>query len=145
MGLDCIHCGRRRILSSLVALTLVIDYLSGAQRGQRQVMELSGTVTFGRHPDNMVSFDARADIDASARHAELIGEGSQYKILDVGSSNGTWIAGERIQEHGVEIGAALEVEFGKGGPRLKIWLGEDEAQAPPPIRRASGWRRFLPW
>ena len=128
-----------------MALTLVIDYLSGAQRGQRQVLALGGPVTFGRHPDNMVSFDARADIDASSRHAELVGEGERYKILDVGSSNGTWIAGERIQERAVEIGVAVEVEFGKGGPRLRLWLGADEAGAPAPIRSRSGWRRFLPW
>ena len=128
-----------------MALTLVIDYLSGAQRGQRQVLALTQTVTFGRHPDNMVSFDARADIDASSRHAELVVDGAQHKILDVGSSNGTWIAGERVQEQEVEVGVPLEVEFGKGGPRLKLWLGVDESHAPPPICIRRGWKRFLPW
>ena len=145
MGVNCIHCRCRRIVCSLVALTLVIDYLSGAQRGQRQLLELDGKVTFGRHPDNMVSFDARADIDASSRHAELVREGECYKILDVGSSNGTWIAGERVQEQEVDLGIALEVEFGKGGPRLRLWLGADAAEAPSPIPIRSGWKRFLPW
>ena len=128
-----------------MALTLVIDYLSGAQRGQRQVLALAQRVTFGRHPDNMVSFDARADIDASSRHAELLALGARHKIIDVGSSNGTWIAGERVEEQDVEIGVALEVEFGKGGPRLRLWLGVDESLAPPPIRIRRGWKQFLPW
>ena len=107
LGPYCICCGGRRILCPLVALTLVIDYLSGAQRGQRQVLELAHTVTFGRHPDNIVSFDARADIDASSRHAELVVDGACHKILDVGSSNGTWIAGKRVQEQEVEIGGRI--------------------------------------
>lgn len=102
-------------------------------------------MTFGRHPDNMVVFDAQADIDASSRHAELVQEGETYLLRDVGSSNGTWIEGEKIQAYEVAQEAALEVEFGRGGPRAIIWLGSDESDAPAMLRRRTGWRRFLPW
>ena len=139
----CWHC--RRILCPLVALTLVIDYLSGARRGQRQILKLEGPVTFGRHPENMVVFDAQADIDASSRHAELVQEDETYLLRDVGSSNGTWISAEKIQEHPLTPDEAVEVEFGKGGPSLRIWLGADASRAPAVIRKSLGWRRLLPW
>jgi pSer/pThr/pTyr-binding forkhead associated (FHA) protein len=128
-----------------VALTLVIDYLSGARHGQRQVLEVDGPVSFGRHPDNMVVFDATADIDASSRHAELSCEDDTYLLRDVGSSNGTWIAGEKVEQRQLSAEVAVEVEFGKGGPRARLWLGSDESDAPLPVRRRRGLRRLLPW
>jgi pSer/pThr/pTyr-binding forkhead associated (FHA) protein len=128
-----------------VAITLVIDYLSGARRGQRQVVELEERVCFGRHPDNQVIFDAEGDIDASSRHAELVTAGDTYLLRDVGSSNGTWILEEKIQEVEVSPEQAIEVEFGKGGPLLRLWLGEDETQAPAFAATRRGWRRLLPW
>ncbi len=134
-----------RILCPLVALTLVIDYLSGARHGQRQILALDGTVSFGRHPDNMVVFDARADIDASSRHAELVHEDGTYLLRDVGSSNGTWIGGEKVEQWQLSAEEAVEVEFGKGGPSVRLWFGTNEANAPPPVRRRRGLRRFLPW
>ena len=137
-------CPSGRILCPLVALTLVIDYLSGARLGQRQIVEVDGSVTFGRHPDNMVVFDATADIDASSRHAEIVHEDNTYLLRDVGSSNGTWLEGEKVEQRALAPEEAVEVEFGKGGPRVRLWLGSDESNAPPPIRRR--WlRRLLPW
>ena len=134
-----------RIVRFLLALTLVIDYLRGARRGQRQVVEMQDRVSFGRHPDNQVIFDAEGDIDASSRHAELVSEGDTYLLRDVGSSNGTWLGEEKIQEVEVSPEQAIEVEFGKGGPLLRLWLGEDETKAPAIVPRRRGLRRFLPW
>ncbi len=134
-----------RILCPLVAITLVIDYLSGARRGQRQVIEVDERVTFGRHPDNAVIFDAKGDIDASSRHAELVSEGETYLLRDVGSSNGTWVGQGKIQEVEIKPEQGVEVEFGKGGPLLRLWLGFDESRAPAFVPRSRGWRRFLPW
>jgi pSer/pThr/pTyr-binding forkhead associated (FHA) protein len=104
-------------------------------------------VRFGRHPDNDVSFDAHRDLDASSRHAELrpAAGDSGYVLVDVGSSNGTLVDGERRAELPIAAGESAIVEFGSGGPRLRIYVG-DPALVPPvpeiaderePIARAT--------
>ena len=78
-------------------------------------------VTFGRLPDCDVSFDPQADLDASGRHAEARRDGGgSWQIVDVGSRNGTWLNGQRVQRAALSTGD--EVEFGMGGPRLKVEL-----------------------
>jgi FHA domain len=121
---------------------IVIDHVAGSRRGQRQEFDGPRRVRFGRHPDCEVSFDALRDIDASSRHAELRSGDDGWVLVDVGSSNGTYVDGRRITELPVATGAALMVEFGAGGPSLRLFIG-DEAQiaqlgAPPaPARRPS--------
>lgn len=91
----------------------------GAHAGR--VMELDrDVVRFGRLPDNEVCFDPHADLDASGRHAELRREGAQWVLVDVGSRNGTLVAGKRVTRHVITSGD--EVEFGVGGPRIRIEL-----------------------
>jgi hypothetical protein len=97
-------------------------------------------VTIGRHPKNDIVFDAHRDLDASSRHAELREQEGKYVLCDVGSSNGTFVGGNRVSEVAVETGQSVVVEFGAGGPQLRIWVGEDDA-APDPIR--AGMR--FPW
>jgi len=118
---------------------IVVDHLLGSRRGQRQEFP-SGRVTIGRHPKNDIVFDAHRDLDASSRHAELREREGTYVLTDVGSSNGTFVAGSRVSEVAVEVGQPVVVEFGAGGPQLRIWVGADDAE-PDPIR--PGMR--FPW
>jgi pSer/pThr/pTyr-binding forkhead associated (FHA) protein len=118
---------------------IVVDHLVGSRRGQRQEFP-AGRVTIGRHPKNDIVFDAHRDLDASSRHAELREREGKYVLTDVGSSNGTFVAGDRVSEVVVEAGQSVVVEFGAGGPQLRIWVGADDA-APDPIR--PGMR--FPW
>jgi hypothetical protein len=118
---------------------IVVDHLVGSRRGQRQEFP-AGRVTIGRHPKNDIVFDAHRDLDASSRHAELREREGKYLLTDVGSSNGTFVAGDRVSEVVVEVGQPVVVEFGAGGPQLRIWVGADDA-APDPIR--PGMR--FPW
>ena len=52
-------------------------------------------VTFGRHPDNQVVLPSRL---ASAHHFRLQITGDQVQIEDLGSTNGTYLNEERLQE-----------------------------------------------
>lgn len=114
--------------------------------GQRQIISAPTRVTFGRHPSNDVAFDAQEDIDASSRHAEVVVEEGIYTLRDVGSSNGTWLGSESIQEYVLVPEHAIEVQFGSDGPVVRLWLGESPRFAPPPPPRPTkGWRRLLPW
>ncbi len=126
-------------------MILLADHLRGSRRGGRDRFESFERLTIGRHPDSDVSFDARHDIDASTRHAEIVYNAEQgtAELRDLGSSNGTWIEGRKVAAHSIAIGETVEVEFGRGGPLVRLWLGESESAIPE--RPRSWWRRFLRW
>ena len=123
------------------AVKIVIDHVAGSRRGQRQEFDGGKRVRFGRHPDCEVSFDALRDIDASSRHAELRPGEQGWVLVDVGSSNGTYVDGRRVTELPVAAGAPIMVEFGSGGPSLRLFVGDDAQVAalgapPAPPKRA---------
>src|SRR5690606_29998486 len=121
----------------------------GSRRGQRQEFPASSRVRFGRHPDCEVSFDPHRDIDASSRHAELrVVETPRsasedvshaWVLVDLGSSNGTYVEGHRVTETPVTRNVPVSVQFGPGGPRVRLFVGDDaaiEALPPAPVERA---------
>jgi pSer/pThr/pTyr-binding forkhead associated (FHA) protein len=111
----------------------VIDHVAGSRRGQRQEFPSGKRVRFGRHPECEVSFDPHRDIDASSRHAELRVVDAGWVLVDLGSSNGTYVDGHRVTESPVSSNVPINVEFGPGGPRVRLFVGEDrEIEALPP-------------
>lgn len=122
-------------------MRVVIDHVAGSRRGQRQEFSAGGRVRFGRHPECEVSFDPQRDLDASSRHAELRSVDAGWVLVDLGSSNGTYVEGKRVTESPVARGSAVSIEFGNGGPRVRLFVGDDsEIETLPPapveIRRA---------
>ncbi len=125
------------------ASRVVIDHLAGSRRGQRQEFPATTRIRFGRHPECEVSFDPHRDIDASSRHAELRAVPAGWTLVDLGSSNGTYVEGHRITETAVGPGTPVSVEFGPGGPRIRLFVGDDaaiEALPPAPVEA-----RRPPW
>ena len=121
-------------------MRVVIDHVAGARRGQRQELDAGARIRFGRHPDCEVSFDPHRDIDASSRHAELRPlDGEHWVLVDLGSSNGTYVDGHRVTEAAVAPNAPLDLVFGPGGPRVRLFVGDDAAIAglSPPILERS--------
>ena len=139
-------------------MRVVIDHVAGSRRGQRQELPATRRIRFGRHPECEVSFDPHKDIDASSRHAELrpleaSGTGppvsgqpvsgqidAGWVLVDLGSSNGTYVEGHRITESPIARGAPLAIEFGPGGPRVRLFVGDDaeiEALPPAPVEARS--------
>ncbi|MGE3460245.1 MAG: FHA domain-containing protein, partial [Kofleriaceae bacterium] len=111
---------------------------------------------FGRHPECEVSFDPNRDIDASSRHAELRPTRGPdeppaqetpeagWVLVDLGSSNGTYVEGHRITETAVALGVPVSVEFGPGGPRIRLFVGDDAAiEALPPAPVEAPRRKWL--
>lgn len=128
------------------SVRIVIDHVSGSRRGQRQELPGEGKVRFGRHPECEVSFDAHRDIDASSRHAELRQHGERWVLVDVGSSNGTYVDGKRITEAPVSPGVPVMVDFGPSGPKLRLFIGDDEQVvrlAAPPVEAAPSRRTWV--
>ncbi|MEO8704737.1 MAG: FHA domain-containing protein [Kofleriaceae bacterium] len=117
-------------------MRVVIDHVAGSRRGQRQEFPAEVRVRFGRHPECEVSFDPHRDIDASSRHAELRSVDAGWVLVDLGSSNGTYAEGHRITEAPVSRNVPVGIEFGPGGPRVRLFVGSDEeieALPPAPI------------
>jgi S1-C subfamily serine protease len=99
---------------------VTIDIVGGARAGQRLTLDAGGTpIRIGRHPENDVAFDAERDRDASGRHAELRVDGGQLWLYDLGSANGTRLAGLPVAGK-APVPPGAEIEFGAGGPRVRV-------------------------
>lgn len=111
----------------------MIDHVAGTRRGQRQEFAADARIRFGRHPECEVSFDPHRDIDASSRHAELRAVDAAWVLVDLGSSNGTYADGHRVSEAPIARNVPVHLEFGPGGPRVRLFVGDDaEIEALPP-------------
>jgi type III secretion system (T3SS) inner membrane Yop/YscD-like protein len=95
------------------------------ESGERQGDEVAlgeGTLQVGRKPEcGLVLKDA----SVSGKHAELRVSGAKVELVDLGSTNGTRVGGERIEQ--TQLSAGDEVVFGNIRARLR-----DAAGAPAP-------------
>ena len=82
---------------------------SGHQAGTRYAIT-SELMTVGRHPDSDIFLD---DITVSRRHVELSTSNTGYMIRDVGSLNGTYLNGERLEDSEVSLTNGDEIQIGK--------------------------------
>ncbi len=76
----------------------------GANLGARFLLDQESTVA-GRHPEVDIFLD---DVTVSRRHAEFRRDGVRFVVRDLGSLNGTYVEGGRIDadrllEDGVEV------------------------------------------
>jgi pSer/pThr/pTyr-binding forkhead associated (FHA) protein len=65
------------------------------------------TTTFGRGKANTVVL--LGDGSASLRHASLARTPAGYVLRDEGSTNGTWVNGERIEERLLVAGDQIQI------------------------------------
>jgi pSer/pThr/pTyr-binding forkhead associated (FHA) protein len=80
----------------------------GPNVGARFLLDADLT-TVGRHPDADIFLD---DVTVSRRHAEFVREGKNFQVKDLGSLNGTYFDGNRID--GVAtLSDGSEVQVGK--------------------------------
>ncbi len=82
---------------------------SGHQAGTRYAVT-SEVVTVGRHPDSDIFLD---DITVSRHHVELTASSAGYDIKDVGSLNGTYLNGQRLEDSEVFLTNGDELQIGK--------------------------------
>lgn len=94
----------------------------------------SGVNTLGRRSTNQIVIP---DPFASGAHAEVRVEGSAVTLVDLGSTNGTFIAGERVAaQTPIAIHDGMSVTFGKTPVSFRLEgssEGSEEASAPPAV------------
>ena len=100
----------------------------GARAGARERFEKS-VVTIGRHPMNDLRFDPAKDLDVSSRHAELRSVGDRHVLHDIGSTNGTYVNGERVVSER-EMREGDIITFGADGPQVIFHLTTLPADPP---------------
>jgi hypothetical protein len=79
----------------------------GPNVGARFLLD-SDVTTVGRHPDADIFLD---DVTVSRRHANFLRTGSRFEVKDLGSMNGTYFDGTRIDTAALSDGS--EVQVGK--------------------------------
>ncbi|MEE9393501.1 MAG: FHA domain-containing protein [Planctomycetota bacterium] len=76
-------------------------------------------VTLGRHPSNDIAFSAEKDRVVSGHHVELRFSDDVLWLHDLGSSNGTFVNGQRIKA-AVALRVGDEIVLGKDGANLFV-------------------------
>ena len=78
--------------------------------GREETFDLiEETHTVGRHTENSFVIE---DVSVSGRHAKLVRAGEDYRVEDVGSTNGTRVNGEPLKAAQL-LGDGDAVRFGK--------------------------------
>ncbi|MDX1657967.1 MAG: FHA domain-containing protein [Nitriliruptorales bacterium] len=85
--------------------TGMLVVVRGPNAGSRFLIDRDST-TIGRHPDSHIFLD---DVTVSRRHAEVEREEGTMRVSDLGSLNGTYVNGERVEEQDLTTGDEVQI------------------------------------
>ena len=94
-----------------------LTVLAGKSEGER--IKLDGRATIGRKSSNTLVLK---DQGVSGSHAEIVSDGDDWLVRDLGSTNGTFVDGEKIAEARIASGGHVRV----GPVTMAFTLGDDE-------------------
>ena len=90
-------------VSALPAGSALLIVRKGPGQGSRFLLDQDVTIA-GRHPDADIFLD---DVTVSRKHAEFVRKGSHFMVQDLGSMNGSYADGARVDaadlHHGSEV------------------------------------------
>ncbi|MEU7110008.1 FHA domain-containing protein [Streptomyces sp. NPDC046182] len=93
--------------------------------GRTWTLDPSRSYTLGRDPQGDLVID---DARVSWRHATISWGGRSWVIEDHGSTNGTFVQGQRIHQMEIAPGSAVHLGNATDGPRLNLAAGAPAAQ-----------------
>jgi len=94
-------------VDALPAGSALLVVQRGPGAGSRYLLD-SDLSTVGRHPESDIFLD---DITVSRRHVEFRRDAATFRVHDVGSLNGTYLNGDRVDD--AELQNGDEVRIGK--------------------------------
>jgi len=111
--------------------TFLVVYPGGDEHSRVIDLADGAEVTFGRSRASTVSIDHEK---VSRQHARLVRHGAEVMVEDLGSRNGTWVNGTRLDRptavktgDEISIGPAVAVVGASSRPRRTIPMADDEA------------------
>ncbi|WP_097255458.1 FHA domain-containing protein [Streptomyces sp. Ag109_G2-15] len=115
--------------------------------GRTWTLDPSRPYTLGRDPQGDIVFD---DARVSWRHATVSFNGRSWVIEDHGSTNGTFVQGQRIGQTEIGPGSAVHLGNATDGPRLNLSgaaaTAQPQQQAAPYAAQGAGagWAQQAP-
>lgn len=115
--------------------------------GRTWTLDPSRPYTLGRDPQGDIVFD---DARVSWRHATVSFNGRSWVIEDHGSTNGTFVQGQRIGQTEIGPGSAVHLGNATDGPRLNlsgaVATAQPQQQAAPYAAQGAGagWAQQAP-
>ncbi len=100
---------------------LLVTVLKG--EGPAGAQRFTATFTIGRTSECELQIKEHA---VSRRHVQIAFDGRQWRLEDLGSGNGTFLNGERVQSAPLPYDCI--VGLGSGGPQLSLVVVRQEAQ-----------------
>jgi pSer/pThr/pTyr-binding forkhead associated (FHA) protein len=97
----------REIVAQLPKNSAMLLVLAGANKGARFLINGDST-SIGRDPQSEIFLD---DVTVSRKHAEVVKDGDNYVIVDLGSLNGTYLNSQPSSRERLVVGD--EVQIGK--------------------------------
>jgi hypothetical protein len=95
---------------------------SGPLAGTRYLLP-EGSTRIGRSVESDVVVHGPNTATVSAQHVEIVRDGGTWRIRDTGSTNGTYLNGERITD--AELTGEATIRLGNDGPEFGFVTGED--------------------
>lgn len=102
-----ISAEEQEAIAALPSGSALLVVRRGPNAGARFLLDADVT-SVGRHPDADIFLD---DVTVSRRHVEFLRHGTRFEVKDLGSLNGTYFDGERIDSAMLSDGS--EVQVGK--------------------------------
>jgi two-component system NtrC family sensor kinase len=102
--------------------------IQGRDQGRRFDLPAASR-TIGRDAENHIQL---RDHEASRRHAELHGEDGEFEIVDLQSSNGTWVNGKRVERYQLRTGDRIQI-----GRSLLLFTGVNDDDLPPAVEHVD--------
>jgi len=93
-----------------------LQIISGVQVGRK--IRVANGVTLGRNPENSVCFSGPDGTLVSGKHAVIEKRGEVLMLRDLGSTNGTYVNGQQIAEHPLNVDEV--VSLGVSGPKMRL-------------------------
>ena len=107
---------------------LWLHVVSGSRAGADLVFT-SDRITVGRHPDSLLQFDPKIELQVSAHHAVIHRVAGGWSLEDAGSSNGTSLNGKPVGSPHV-LSEGDEIQLGSEGPRLRVSFSPPRSSSP---------------